>query len=216
MRKIITISSIWTDDGRLLCKTKSKRGCQLVHLRQGDMDGACSVYSLVMNLMIIGSIDRKDIEVYTKHNKTTALGRLVTAIKEKNGLYHNGKDYSEIVKLLRTNFKQKVDATLDDKVKNMEVVDKLARLIKDDTPVIISVEYSGGAHSLLAIGLSYNSEDMVDKILCLDPGFDAPTTSLWNSVISVSAIGTKKYPYIWETNKNAKCCLGEILIVQKK
>ena len=43
------------------CSIK-KRNYHPVHIRQGDIDGACAVYSLMMNLLILKTISRVQIE----------------------------------------------------------------------------------------------------------------------------------------------------------
>ena len=51
------------------CSIK-KRNYHPVHIRQGDIDGACAVYSLMMNLLILKTISRVQIEdVYERSHQ---------------------------------------------------------------------------------------------------------------------------------------------------
>ena len=51
-----------------------------VHLRQGDLDGACTVYSLMMGLIAAGIVSRKDIcdlDIIDKIDGRKGFGRLI-------------------------------------------------------------------------------------------------------------------------------------------
>lgn len=51
-----------------------------VHLRQGDLDGACTVYSLMMGLITAGKIKRKDIcdlDIINQVDGREGFGRLI-------------------------------------------------------------------------------------------------------------------------------------------
>lgn len=40
-----------------------------IHHQQGDLDGACAVYSLMMNLLILGKISEEEISIDSPINK---------------------------------------------------------------------------------------------------------------------------------------------------
>ena len=51
-----------------------------VHLRQGDLDGACTVYSLMMGLIAAGIVSRNkicDLEIIDKEDGRKGFGRLI-------------------------------------------------------------------------------------------------------------------------------------------
>lgn len=53
---------------------------EAVHLRQGELDGACTVYSLMMGLIAAGKVSRKDIcnlDIINAVDGRKGLGRLV-------------------------------------------------------------------------------------------------------------------------------------------
>lgn len=216
MRTIKIIDTVFLKDGVLRCKTIGGKGSQEFFIRQGDLDGACTAYSLVMTLMIIRAVNRKTFNLYQKVNGTTNDGRLVKQIMCEKGLYKEGMDYKEVKLILNRHYKKKVVTVLQEEVKNDQVVDIINNNIENNQPTIISLFFNGGAHSIVAIGLELDNKDKVAKILCIDPGFEPSKTSVWNSLIVVGSANRGKYPYIWETNDNTPVNLGETLTVYKR
>lgn len=48
-----------------------------VHLRQGEIDGACSIYTLMMNLLILRCVRRNELEdLYDKIKKSPEVVKL--------------------------------------------------------------------------------------------------------------------------------------------
>ncbi len=82
-------------------------------------------------------------------------------------------------------------------------------------PVLISVEYSGGAHALVAVGLEYNEKEEVTKILCIDPAFEKPNLTYWNSVIDVETENRGKYNYTW-LNDNTSVKLSDVITFERR
>ncbi len=90
-----------------------------VHLRQGDMDGACTVYSLMMGLISIGAIKRDDVENVDKKYGRTSKGRLIHEFLKKvpepgnkyqeTVLLSSGYTLSDIQEKLRKSFNRVVD-----------------------------------------------------------------------------------------------------------
>lgn len=216
MKTIKVIDSIFLESGKVKCKTTSGKRSQELHLRQGDLDGACSIYSLVMTLMILRVINRKEFDIYLDLDKRFSEGRLVKVITEDNGLYHGGRNYDAIEKLLKGHFRKKVKVDTQSEVKNEEAIAVVEKNLAQNLPTIISIDYRGGAHSIIAIGLEYDAKDRIDKILCIDPWFDSNATSVWNSIIGVGTETKGKYPYSWESYDNKPVNLGETLTIHKR
>ena len=56
------------------------RKWQPVHLQQGEMDGACAVYSMMMNLLILKVLTRNQVvNLKTTFKGNTAKGRLANS-----------------------------------------------------------------------------------------------------------------------------------------
>ena len=64
---------------------------------------------------------------------------------------------------------------------------------------------------------SLTISDKITKILCLDPGEEAPKYSCWNCIIDVSHKNEKsEYPYVCITRTQAyRVTLGDILMIKK-
>lgn len=72
------------------CSIK-KRNYHPVHIRQGDIDGACAVYSLMMNLLILKTISRVQIEdVYDNIKKSPETEKLFHEFFDKHGMIRGG------------------------------------------------------------------------------------------------------------------------------
>lgn len=73
------------------------RKWQSVHLQQGDMDGACAVYSMMMNLIVLKVFTRNQVtNLNTSFKGNTAKGRLFKEFFVKEGLCRDGFYFSEI------------------------------------------------------------------------------------------------------------------------
>ena len=94
MKEIHIIDKIELSDSGLVVK-KSK---QLAHLCQGDLDGACGVYSMMMCLIIEKIIRREVVtNVSPSLRRNTSDGRLVRSFLENQGMIVNGYELKPLV-----------------------------------------------------------------------------------------------------------------------
>lgn len=182
------------------------RKWQPVHLQQGEMDGACAVYSMMMDLLILKVLTRNQVvNLNTTFKGNTAKGRL---FKEfffvTEGLCRDGFYFSEIKEKLSHSFAKEVassalqyTASLSDQA---SFVEELRTAIDSDTPLITALSFRGGAHAVLAIGYE-EQEGVAKKIFCLDPSYAISPTSLWNGVIILNE-GKGKYSHQYITDKD--------------
>ncbi|MBR5854826.1 MAG: hypothetical protein IKY87_04015 [Paludibacteraceae bacterium] len=181
-----------------------------VHHQQGDLDGACAVYSVIMNLLILGMIEKEEICVYSSIDKRTRKGKLLSCLLEKQGLVRDGYCFRTLAKDIRdyANFtaNQKLAKSRED------AINIIQKSIENDSPIIISVFGEEWAHALLAIGIEYNENDIPTKILCLDPGVPSPIYTYWNCIIDVS---TKTLWYKTEKSQT-KAELGDLLVISQE
>ena len=85
------------------------RKWQSVHLQQGDMDGACAVYSMMMNLIVLKVFTRNQVtNLNTSFKGNTAKGRLFKEFFVKEGLCRDGFYFSEIKEKLSHSFAKEV------------------------------------------------------------------------------------------------------------
>ena len=196
------------------------RKWQPVHLQQGEMDGACAVYSMMMNLLILKVLTRNQVvNLKTTFKGNTAKGRLFKEFFVTEGLCRDGFYFSEIKEKLSHSFAKEVTssplqytASLSDQT---SFVEELRTAIDSDTPLITALSFKGGAHAVLAIGYK-EQKDGVKKIFCLDPSYAISPTSFWNGVIILNE-GKEKYSHQYITDKDEKYInVSESLNIKKK
>ena len=181
-----------------------------VHHQQGDLDGACAVYSVIMNLLILGMIEKEEICVYSSIDKRTRKGKLLSYLLEKQGLVRDGYCFRTLAKDIReyANF----TANRKPAKSREDAINIIQTSVANDSPIIISVFGEEWAHALLAIGIEHNENDIPTKILCLDPGAPSPICTYWNCIIDVS---TKTLWYKTEKSQT-KAELGDLLVISQE
>lgn len=216
MKTINIIKSLHLSKDGVVARTRNGKH-QSVHLRQGDLDGACAIYSTVMALIILGLIKYSDVRLGAKSkDKRTMVERLKKLLFEEQGLHREGHEFDEIKQMLKKSYSRFV--SVDDPIEgpDITIIEEIKNQIVADNPVIISYEFSGGAHALVAIGIESEGSE-VTKILCLDPGYPTPKFTYWNSVIDLEEFtGKYKYRNFTETGVCNPIKLGEILVLSKK
>lgn len=196
MRVYKTISQIELIKGELVCPLKKGRGRQLAHQRQGSLDGACSAYSLSMALIIIGVVNVDDI-VSNNLPKNTREGKFIRDLVENNGLYSEGKTFSQVKELADSSLQKIVETNLLKK-KDADFITFVSENIENDIPVLLHIRWKGDdGHAVLVVGSSYDDKNKLKTFLCLDPGFESPIISAWNCIIKINQSVENEYPHNW-------------------
>lgn len=208
------VSALKLENGTLVCKGKSGR-MYSVFKKQGDLDGACATYCVIMNLLILGTINGSDTEIRAVHNNPETK-RLFREFCEFHGMHRDGQTYQMIQRMLNRSMGDVVNVKRRDK-KNLSSVELIAETIKEyDIPVIMSIT----GHAMLAVGIE-EENGVVTKILCLDPSGDYMnhTNKRWNSEIQIIRDGRTSFKYVskiegnW-TEENTR--LWDVLVIRKK
>lgn len=189
------------------------RNTQL-HRKQGDIDGACAVYSVMMCLLRLGYVSKEDLEVYNIADRRQRKGRLLYELLENNGLIKNGFGFIELKKIVERLTCGEISVTRKAPRNQDNIVQLITDLIDDNITPVISVQWkTGGAHAMLAIGYEADEEGVITKVLCLDPGADTPEVSSWNCYLEVRTAGLE-YPvqHVAIKQGTSKCKLGDLLI----
>ena len=141
------VSALKLENGTLVCKGKSGR-MYSVFKKQGDLDGACATYCVIMNLLILGTINGSDTEIRAVHNNPETK-RLFREFCEFHGMHRDGQTYQMIQRMLNRSMGDVVNVKRRDK-KNLSSVELIAETIKEyDIPVIMSIT----GHAMLAVGI---------------------------------------------------------------
>lgn len=207
-----------TEDG---CSIKN-RSYQPVHIRQGDIDGACAVYALMMNLLILRTIHRRQLDdVFNRIKTSPEVERLFHELFDKHGLVRGGLLFEDLERMTNRAFGMVVTATsYDEDCEAAEdgFIEQIHQTLDLDRPIILGIDFKGGGgHAVLAIGYERDAEGLFN-IFCLDPGYDCKPTSYWNMVISLYRYrGLYKHQCLTENPYNCPAIkISDTLIVTKK
>ena len=196
---------------------------QHVHLHQGDMDGAGAVYSMMMYLISLKVLTRKQvIDLNTKFDGRVSKGRLYKEFFTENGLCRDGFYFTEIESKLQHSFAKTVtshaeqyDATAKGQQKMLSAI---RQSLDCDEPIMIAEVFKqGGAHAILAIGYEERNNE-ITKLFCLDPGSAIPCNAYWNMVIIINQNPNSKYSHISidSDNRSSDVYVDETLIIKRK
>lgn len=194
---------------------------ELVHFRQGDLDGACGPYSLLMALVTKGVISRSDAVNLDSIDGRKRLGRFRNRLLAFGGLICEGTDTHDL-SWLSDCFRTYVTA------QNIfgttrSLTEDLVKAIDTGSAPIIGVEWGAGdGHWLLVIGYQKKMaqpSDVITHLLCLDPFVEGPVVSLWNAVIEVqtatgAVVNAGRFPSNhWYKGDTSKCKISNALVI---
>lgn len=166
----------------------STGGEDLVHLRQGDLDGACGTYCLVSALIAYGVLDRTESENMYQWDGRSREGRFRDAHKKLGVLMNQGTFGPQLVELISV---LKAYGLSGEHVEGnkKQIFNKVHDAVDKRQLPIIGVKWqAGGAHWMLVVGYQsviIDGKTQLTHLLCLDPGQESPKTSLWNAVLDV-------------------------------
>ncbi|MEG5266487.1 hypothetical protein TRP66_19540 [Pseudomonas sp. JDS28PS106] len=177
-----------------------------VHCRQGDLDGACGPYSLIMGLIAAGIIRKEEVGYGCLSDGRTRLGKFQNRLREFGGLITEGTDEFDLDWLHECFTRQISVSTV--KGTTRQIVDSVVEAIDSNQSAIVGVDFTGGGgHWVLVVG--YQGQQVTDEhgeargatthLLCLDPFLEAPRVSLWNAVLEVqtadgAVVNAGRYP----------------------
>lgn len=182
---ISIVNGIYLRNQQVLVKDANKH-LVLLHRRQGDLDGACAVYSTIMCMLHIGYLSEDDLRLYNSPDKRTAKGKILHELMENNGLVRNGFSYIRLKKELNDKCGCDIIVNRRNPKNQDDIVSNITDLIDNNVAPIVSIEWNDGAHALFAIGYETNEEEIITNILCLDPDAESPKVCAWNCYIDVS------------------------------
>lgn len=200
-----------------LCTLDEKHKWVKLHKQQGDLDGACAIYSLVMAMLCKGLLTDDETQVYNRPDRRTDKGKFLYQFFNERGMIREGYSYVTLAKEINES-SFGVKATRKNPRTNNGRVELISDYIYDNIPVIISVVFENEtAHALLAVGIEVDSNEEITKIYCLDPGYPSPRYSSWNCFIDVSKETKSDYPFYCVCEDGySKVSLDDMLIIDKE
>lgn len=185
-----------------------------IHLHQGDLDGACTVYSLMMGLIIVvKDVTKKKLTSLDMDNDIDwrkSYGRLIKEFFYKRPqddespettLIRNGATLEQIQTKLAHSFSKKIQSYYasseleedeDGYMDKYQLLEFIYKTIDNECPVEIAFKYrrGGGGHAVLAVGYEKQNGEL-NKIFCLDPGSDFKGHGRYNAVIDMTHNGKR-------------------------
>ena len=211
MSQIYIIDKIrLTDKGLIICGSQ-----QQAHLRQGELDGACAVYSMMMCLTIEKIIKRSLItDVPSSLKRNTSDGRLVKYFLEKQGMVINGYTLESLKENLQSAFKKKVESYYNNG-EETELVGDIIRCLHDNHPVELAFSYARKKYGHAIVAIGYKKNEHSTTLYCLDPGYPIEACQIWNNVLEIETGSTAKFNcYNMMDNRNVM--IDEILVFKKR
>ena len=152
-------------------------------LKQGNLEGRCAVYSLMMLLMLHGILNREDLLRKVSAKAPEYIKKLK---RQFNHCTTRGYSLRELrIKLLRSfNNKIPVDVYVirnRDKDNLKKIHDMIMAQIDIGYSVQLERKYG---HSVVAIGYTLFGTTL--RLFCLDSACPLPYASIWNNVIDVN------------------------------
>lgn len=190
---------------------------QKVHLRQGELDGACAVYSLMMYLIILRIFTYKQVIDGNSIKRSTSKGRILRDFLEKqNGLVRKGLDFVQDIRDGLQHAAKKI-VNCEYIPTRQETIETVIECIDNNQPLMIGVDYNKvHGHALLAIGYEMRN-NKTTRIFCLDPGSNIVPTSYWNAVITLDEYVNTKYRDSYLTaDGTIKVTLADAIKIEKR
>lgn len=184
--------------------------------RQGDLDGACGLYALMMGLNLCGYVD-SDTSFANEPDRRTQLGRLYKQFEDYPALFSGGSYVEDLKEVLDKAYGRKIKTEFHEGNNKSIIRFTVAQLLAGH-PVLLGIRTHGGVdHAVLASGLEFEQADLGSdgksrkmpepcRILVLDPGgYEVPSFMLWNSIIFSTPRFKGTYPYLFvEGNCNER------------
>lgn len=131
MRTLKIIDCLYLNEDGVRVRAKNGR-FQQVHLRQGELDGACAVYSAFMALICIGVVKYNDIAVYgNTYDKRYGIERLKKELFELKGLHRDGNDFSGIKQNLEKGYRKHISVEHYENSDEQEILEIINKTIQE-------------------------------------------------------------------------------------
>lgn len=218
MRSILTLPQLQLTMGGPISASEA------VHLRQGDVDGACGPYSILICLLIHGVLGRDEVTSLDRLDGRTRLSKFWNNLSSFDSMVRDGT-HSDHLEWLTSCFQTHPNGSVvaNDIVEGTSSTKQKLAAIKsslgNDSPVIVGLEWQGGGgHWAVVVGIE-QIDDQITKLLLLDPGFETSKVASWNAVLSVikddgAMVNSGSLPCNhWGLNalKSNKCKLAECI-----
>lgn len=208
MAEIITVPDLFLIRGKLFT-SDGRNSVIKIHHQQGELDGACAMYSVAMCLLYEKIVT--DLDTPGQGNG----GRLLSNLYRNFGIIKSGFFFKKLYKII-LEYKRKTWRVDYGEETPKECIRRICEEIDNGVAPIIGIGYVGckDGHALLGVGYEKEREKIV-RIYCLDPGAPTPISSIWNSYLDVRDL-RKSSIYVNNNTKSEpqKVRLEDFIIIE--
>ena len=192
-----------------------------VFAKQGDLDGSCTIYSLMMMLIFHQKLDWEDLIDGERAKDFEFVSRIQHEfLHGLNGLCTSGYKLREISDRVNKCFGSKICETYTTEpdtpnTVSRSILQEMIRMYLDDRqPVMIGYSKpSGPGHALVAVAYRREAWNRL-RLFCLDPSHGVPFMHPWNTVIDLD-YRSSDYDDFTDTNywTEKKVCVNDFLVI---
>lgn len=214
------IDNLYYNGVNIRAKGKSGELCK-VFAKQGQLDGACVIYSLMMMLIFQQKLDWDDLRQKAR-NSNDAFVESIQRKFLKYGLKGGprcGHNMCDVSKKLNICLNESLSEfyTSDKRTRHTisrhELYEKIKVQLDRGKPVMIgSHGEKGPGHAVVAIGYSREYPKKM-RLYCLDPSSFIPYMQLWNNVIDVDYLAENDSLTDYDYHFEDKIIVSRILII---
>lgn len=171
-----------------------------VFARQGDLDGACAIYSLMMMLIFHKKLDWKDLTDSERANGNWFVYRIQQQFLHRfRSLCLGGYVIRNLSDTLNQCFGENLSEAFTlssgtpQTVNRQELHQKIKAQLDARKPVLIGFDReSENGHALVAVGCSKEASNRL-RLFCLDSARVLPYMQIWNNVIDLDYLSKDDY-----------------------
>jgi hypothetical protein len=192
-----------------------------VFAKQGDLDGSCSIYSLMMMLIFHKFLDWEDLIDGERAKDCEFVNRIQHEFLHGfKGICSGGYRLQEISERVNKCFGEKMCkayTTVPDtpNTVNRRILQEMIKMHLDDRqPVMLGYSKpSELGHALVAVAYRREARNRL-RLFCLDPSHGVSFMHLWNTVIDLDYLTSDDDDFT-DTNYYAekKVCVNSILVI---
>ena len=189
---------------------------------QGDLDGSCTIYSLMMMLIFHQKLDWEDLTDRERAKDNEFIDRIQHEfLHSLNGLCIGGHMISDLSDKLNRCFGEKLSEVFTifpqnyNSISRRELHQRIRAQLDARKPVLLAFQRKeGGGHALVAIGYRKDSWNRL-RLFCLDPARRLPYMSVWNNVIDLDYLSNDDMA-ITDFNhyEEEKVCVTKMMIIR--
>lgn len=192
-----------------------------VFAKQGDLDGSCTIYSLMMMLIFHQKLDWENLIDGERAKDFEFVSRIQHEfLHGLNGLCTRGYKLREISDRANKCFGSKICETYTTEpdtpnTVSRSILQEMIRMYLDDRqPVMIGYSKpSGPGHALVAVAYRREAWNRL-RLFCLDPSHGVPFMHPWNTIIDLDYRSSGDDDFT-DTNywTEKKVCVNDFLVV---